>query len=134
MEGIGADAAMPGGASRHRRGLEGWRMTIHAAEPSQPVLLIADADPDARAETVSALVRRFGRDYQVLSAETAQDGLDALQRVAGQGCEVALVAADLRLPDIGGVEFLQRARVLHRGAGRVLLVAMDRYHTRLPFT
>ena len=52
-------------------------MAIHAAEPSQPVLLIADSDPDARAETVSALVRRFGRDYQVLSAETAHDGLDA---------------------------------------------------------
>ena len=109
-------------------------MATHAAEPSQPVLLIADADPDARAETVSALVRRFGRDYQVLSAETAQDGLDALQQVARQGGEVALVAADLRLPDIDGVEFLQRARVLHPGAGRVLLVAMDRYHTRVPFT
>lgn len=109
-------------------------MAIHAAEPSQPVLLIADSDPDARAETVSALVRRFGRDYQVLSAETAQDGLDALQRVAGQGDEVALVAADLRLPDMGGVEFLQRARVVHQGASRVLLVAMDRYHTRVPFT
>ena len=98
-------------------------MATHAAEPSQPVLLIADADPDAREETVSALVRRFGRDYQVLSAETAQDGLDALERVAGQGGEVALVAADLRLPGMGGVEFLQRARVLHPGASRVLLVA-----------
>jgi hypothetical protein len=47
---------------------------------------------------------------------------------------VALVAADLRLPDTGGVEFLQRARALHPGASRVLLLAMDRYHTRVPFT
>src|SRR5206468_1932464 len=41
---------------------------------------------------------------------------------------------DLRLPDIGGVEFLQRARALHPDASRVLLLAMDRYHTRVPFT
>ena len=44
------------------------------------------------------------------------------------------MAAHLRLPGMGGVEFLQRARVLHPGASRVLLVAMDRYHTRVPFT
>jgi thioredoxin reductase (NADPH) len=83
---------------------------------------------------MSALVRRFGRDYQVLSADSAQDGLHALRELTDQGGEVALVTADLRLPEIGGVEFLQRARALHPGASRVLLVAMDQYHTRVPFT
>jgi thioredoxin reductase (NADPH) len=109
-------------------------MATHAAELGRPVLFIVDADPAARRKTASALVRRFGPGYQVLSAGIAQDGLDALRRLSDRGREVALVAADLRLPDIGGVEFLQRARVLHRGASRVLLVAMDRYHTRVPFT
>jgi thioredoxin reductase (NADPH) len=33
-----------------------------------------------------------------------------------------------------GVAFLERAQELHRDAGRVLLLAMDRYHTRIPFT
>jgi hypothetical protein len=33
-----------------------------------------------------------------------------------------------------GVEFLERAHLLHRDASRVLLVAMDRYHTRIPFS
>ena len=83
---------------------------------------------------MSALVRRFGPDYQVLTAGTAQEGLDALRGLADRGGEVALVAADLRLPGVSGVEFLQRARALHPGASRVLLVAMDRYHTRVPFT
>ena len=109
-------------------------MATHAAELGRPVLVIVDADPGAREQTVSALVRRFGPDYQVLPAGTAQDGLDALRGLADRRGEVALVAADLRLPDIGGVEFLQRARALHPGASRVLLLAMDRYHTRVPFT
>jgi len=109
-------------------------MATTAAGPGRPVLVIVDADPGAREQTMSALVRRFGPDYQVLPAGTAQDGLDALRGLADRRGEVALVAADLRLPDIGGVELLQRARALHPGASRVLLLAMDRYHTRVPFT
>jgi thioredoxin reductase (NADPH) len=109
-------------------------MATRAAELGRPVLVIVDADPGAREETVSALVRRFGPDYQVLPAGTAQEGLDALRGLADRGDEVALVAADLRLPGMGGVEFLQRARALQPGASRVLLVAMDQYRTRVPFT
>ena len=81
-----------------------------------------------------ALIRRFGRDYRVLVAATPEDALSELQRLADHGREVALVAADLRLPGMDGVEFLQRAHALHPGASRVLLVAMDQYHTRVPFT
>jgi thioredoxin reductase (NADPH) len=108
--------------------------TAHAAALSPPVLLIVDADPQARAVTESALARRFGPDYQVLAATTPQGGLDALQRLADHDGDVALVAADLHLPGMDGVEFLERAHALHPNSWRVLLVAMDRYHTRLPFT
>ena len=41
-------------------------MATHAAELGRPVLVIVDADPGAREQTMSALVRRFGPDYQVL--------------------------------------------------------------------
>jgi thioredoxin reductase (NADPH) len=108
--------------------------TTHAAAPGLPVLLIVDADPKARAVTESALARRFGADYRVLTADAPQAGLDTLGRLADGGDQVALVAADLHLPGMDGVEFLERAHQLHRGASRVLLVAMDRYHTRIPFS
>jgi thioredoxin reductase (NADPH) len=32
------------------------------------------------------------------------------------------------------VDFLERAHELHESASRVLLLAMDEYHTRIPFT
>ena len=108
--------------------------TTRATAPARPVLFIVDADPQDRAVTESALTRRFVPDYQVLAAGTPQGGLDALQRLADHGGDVALVAADLHLPGIDGVEFLERAHVLHPDSWRVLLVAMDRYHTRVPFT
>ena len=68
-------------------------MATTAAGLGRPVLVIVDADPGAREETVSALVRRFGPDYQVLPTGTAQEGLDALRGLADRGDEVALVAA-----------------------------------------
>jgi thioredoxin reductase (NADPH) len=113
-------------------------MTTHdaadAAAHAPPALFIVDADPQARAVTESALARRFGSDYQVLTADAPEAGLDILERLAGRGEQVALLAADLRLPGMDGVAFLERAHLLHRDASRVLLVAMDRYHTRIPFS
>ncbi len=114
-------------------------MTTHegatgAAAHGPPALLVVDAGAQARAATESALARRFGSDYQVLTADAPQAGLEILQSLADRGGQVALVAADLHLPGMDGVEFLERAHLLHRDASRVLLVAMDRYHTRIPFS
>lgn len=57
-----------------------------------------------------------------------------LERLASDGEDVALIAADLRLPGMDGVAFLEQAQELHRDASRVSLLAMDQYHTRIPFT
>jgi thioredoxin reductase (NADPH) len=107
--------------------------TPDRAAPGLPVLFLVDADPAARGAAEAALLRRFGRDYRVLTADTPEAGLDALARLAHRGDDVALVAADLRLPGMGGVAFLGRARALHRRAMRALLVALDARGTRIPF-
>jgi hypothetical protein len=60
------------------------------------VLFIVDADPHARVVTESALARRFGLDYQVLAVDGPLDALTALQRLADEGSDVALVAAGQR--------------------------------------
>ena len=99
----------------------------------QPVLLLVDADQADRDATASVLRKRFGADYRLMTADSAAAGLEALEQLARQGDEVALVAADLGLPGIDGVEFLHRARTLHPRASRALLVAMDQHGTRLPF-
>jgi thioredoxin reductase (NADPH) len=83
--------------------------------------------------TEAALLRRFAPDYRVLSAASPEAGLDALERLAHAGEAVALVAADLRLPGMDGIAFLERAHALHRCAMRALLLAMDNRGTRIPF-
>ena len=98
-------------------------MTDHAETPDRaaldpPVVLIVDADPEARGAAEAVLRRRFAPDYRVLAAASPDAGLAALAGLARQGGDVALVLADLRLPGLGGVAFLERARALHRGTMR----------------
>src|SRR6185436_15471456 len=99
-----------------------------------PVLFLVDADAEARARIAAALTRRFGADYQVCTAGTESEGLELLEQFRNDGARVAMVAADLALSrEEGGVTFLERAHVIHPHASRVLLVAMDRRGTRIPF-
>ena len=101
---------------------------------SEPVLLVIDDDPRELATFERALRRRYGADYRVVAERSPEAALGLLERLADRGEDVALVAADLRLPGTDGVEFLEQASVLHPGVVRVLLVAMDEHNTRLPFS
>jgi thioredoxin reductase (NADPH) len=91
----------------------------------RPVLLVVDDDEATRCPAVEALVRRFGADYQVLTAGTPREGLDVLERLAGERVEVTLIAADLGMSEMDGVEFLGRAHALHPDAARALLIGID---------
>jgi thioredoxin reductase (NADPH) len=106
----------------------------HTASSAPPVLVIVDGDTQARSATEAVLVRRFEPDYHIVTADSATTGLAVSEKLASQGAEVAIVAADLKLPGMDGVAFLELAHELHRDASRVLLLAMDRYHTQIPLS
>src|SRR5690348_2057924 len=113
----------------------GWWIaeTMVTMTPRAAALLIVGGDSGDVETTASALDRRFGSDYRVLTPGSAADGLADLTRLAHGGEQVALVAADLHLPDGDGVEFLERAAGLHNGVARILLFDLDEFHTRIPF-
>lgn len=99
-----------------------------------PVLVLVDSDDSGRTRVEAALTRRFGSDYEIRTARNADHGLAVLKQLAEQSRDVALVAASLDLPGIDGIEFLGRAHALHRRTTRLLLLAADEYHTRVPFS
>ncbi len=101
---------------------------------TEPVLLVVDHDSRELVAVERALRRRYGADYRVMAERSREAALELLERLADRGEDVALVAADLRLPGTDGVEFLERAHTLHKGVVRALLVAMDEHHTRIPFS
>ncbi|HJT17148.1 MAG TPA: FAD-dependent oxidoreductase [Thermoanaerobaculia bacterium] len=90
-----------------------------------PLLLLVDEDAAALARTDKALRRRFGSDYEIRTATNANDGLAMLAELRER--HIALIAAT-------SVDFLTSAHELHRKATRLLLVPMDAFHTRVPFS
>src|SRR5438270_7890273 len=74
-------------------------------------LLVVDDEP----EVVHSLQDLLRFDYRVLGATRATDGLRLLHRE-----DVHIVMSDQRMPEMSGVEFLQRMRETHPDVVRLL--------------
>jgi thioredoxin reductase (NADPH) len=89
---------------------------------NQPILFLVDDRPPVLAALAGDLERRFGADHRILTGTSPRAALAALEDLAGRGQEVAMVVAAQGMAELPGVELLVRARELHPGAKRVLLV------------
>jgi DNA-binding NtrC family response regulator len=69
--------------------------------PALKTILIVDDDEGMR-DTLTAILKR---DYRVLSASSAEDGLSRLRQT-----RIDLMLLDVRLPGIGGLELLRQVR------------------------
>ncbi len=69
------------------------------------------------------LRQKYGRDYRILKAESGAAALDVLQQLKQRDETVALFVVDQRMPQMVGVEFLERAAELFPEARKVLLTA-----------
>lgn len=98
-----------------------------------PVILIVDPDPRASNAVQTALAHRFGQDYRILTAGSAHAALEMLAQMANADEDVAIVAAEVHLDGMDGVDLLERAHALHSRAIRALLLTMDERGTRIPF-
>ncbi|WP_033821022.1 FAD-dependent oxidoreductase [Kitasatospora sp. MBT63] len=87
------------------------------------VILTVDDDPGVSRAVARDLRRRYGASHRVVRAETADSALDALNEMKLRGDAVAVIVADYRMPQMNGIEFLERAMDVFPGARRVLLTA-----------
>jgi thioredoxin reductase (NADPH) len=90
---------------------------------AKPAILTVDDDPQVLRAVERDLRQKYGRDYRVVRAESGAVALDALERLKLRNDPVALLVADQRMPQMTGVEFLERAKALFPEAKRVLLTA-----------
>src|SRR6187402_659123 len=94
---------------------------------NQPAFVVVDDDADTVADLERALQRRFGVDYQIFADQSANRALSVLERLRDDGDPVAVVIADLWMPEMSGLDFLVRSREIHPSARRALLFnAYDR--------
>ncbi|MBN1092954.1 FAD-dependent oxidoreductase [Blastococcus sp. TML/M2B] len=89
----------------------------------RPVLLSVDDDPGVSRAVARDLRRRYGEEFRVLRASSGPEALDALRELTLRGDVVVAVLADYRMPDMNGVEFLERAMDVVPRARRALLTA-----------
>ncbi len=98
-------------------------MEAAAARAPKPALISVDDDPAVARAVQRDLRRRYGQRYQVVSAQSGEQALEALGRLVLRSQAVALLLADQRMPGMSGVEFLERAKDQAPRAKRVLLTA-----------
>jgi thioredoxin reductase (NADPH) len=88
-----------------------------------PILLTVDDDPGVSRAIARDLRQHYSEDYRIRRAESGQEALDTLSELKLRGDRVGLLLADHRMPQMNGVEFLERAQELYPEARRVLLTA-----------
>src|ERR1700748_1953306 len=93
------------------------------AETSRTAILTVDDDPGVSRAVARDLRRRYGERYRIVRAESGADALEALRQMKLRGDLVAAILADYRMPEMNGIEFLERAMDIYPGARRVLLTA-----------
>lgn len=84
------------------------------ATMSKQTILCVDDEVD----NVDALERLFRKQFHVLKATSAQEGLRILDQHRG---EVALIISDQRMPEMTGVEMLEKAQQKYPDTIRILL-------------
>jgi thioredoxin reductase (NADPH) len=86
-------------------------------------IMTVDDDPGVSRAVARDLRRRYGEQHRIVRAESGQSALDALRQMKLRGDLVAVILADYRMPQMNGIEFLERAMDVYPGAKRVLLTA-----------
>ena len=89
----------------------------------KPIILTVDDDPQVLRAVSRDLKKRYRSDYRIISTDSANEALEALTEMKNQGAEVALLLSDQKMPEMLGVDFLEKAKLIFPRARRVLLTA-----------
>ncbi len=90
---------------------------------SKAIILTVDDDPTVLNAVERDLRQKYGRDYRILKASSGVAALEVVQQLKQRGDTVALFVVDQRMPQMGGVEFLEQARRVYPEARKTLLTA-----------
>ncbi len=88
-----------------------------------PIIFSIDDDPQVLRAISRDLRSFFRQHYRILSTTSVKEALESLLDLKNKGESVALFVSDQRMPEMEGVEFLQKAREFFPDARRVLLTA-----------
>ena len=89
----------------------------------KPIILCVDDDPNVLSAVNRDMQARYGKNYRVVPINLGEAAVDFAEQSLQKGRQIALFIADQRMPQMTGVEFLAKARMIFPAARRVLLTA-----------
>lgn len=89
----------------------------------KPIILVVDDDEQVLRAAVRDVRNAYGKDYRIVSTTSPAEALGLLNELKNKSETIALFLSDQRMPDMLGVDFLQKARAIFPAAKRVLLTA-----------
>jgi thioredoxin reductase (NADPH) len=89
----------------------------------KPILFTIDDDPDVLRALERDLRQQYAERFRVMRASSGASALGALHQLRDRQSAVALLLVDQRMPQMSGVELLEKALPLFPAAKRVLLTA-----------
>jgi thioredoxin reductase (NADPH) len=90
---------------------------------SRPIIFVIDDDQQVLRAITRDLRSLYGKEYKIMSTELVQEALDTLVEMKNAGDVIAIFISDQRMPEMPGVDFLQKAIKIYPDAKRVLLTA-----------
>lgn len=88
-----------------------------------PYILCIDDDPQVLRAIVRDLKHQYRDSYKIISTTVVSEALESLLELKNKGETVAMFISDQRMPEMEGVEFLEKAMEFYPDARRVLLTA-----------
>ncbi len=88
-----------------------------------PIVFCIDDDAQVLRAVTRDLKTKFRKEYRILSTDSAKEALESLAELRNKGETVALFLSDQKMPEMNGVDFLERAKEYFPQAKRVLLTA-----------
>jgi thioredoxin reductase (NADPH) len=89
----------------------------------RPTIVTVDDDPNVLRAVQRDLRKEFGSTHRIASADSGQKALELITEFKRRGSPVALLVVDQRMPNMSGVEFLEKAIEVFPDTKRVLLTA-----------
>ncbi|MEM1218725.1 MAG: fused response regulator/thioredoxin-disulfide reductase, partial [Bacteroidota bacterium] len=74
----------------------------------KPIILSLDDDPQVLRSIKRDLRNGFKKDYRILSESVPSEALKTLEELKKKGENVALLLSDQRMPEMYGVDFLEK--------------------------
>jgi thioredoxin reductase (NADPH) len=88
----------------------------------KPVLLTVDDDPQVLIAIERDLAKQYGKRFRIVGSDSGQQAFELIQKLKADKV-LALCIADQRMPQMTGVDLLQRTVDVFPDVKRVLLTA-----------